>query len=210
MSALGRILLDQNWSTALKFAKAKLDKSTLRQRHKDVQQKIAEENEHVRMQLLLTEVGRELGYDVHVASNDRKKSLDGKSLEFFTLPELPFLDFPQDIVKTVSLIDIIWIKKDTKEIECAFEIEKSTSIYSGILRLLDLASSLGDKQYHFFLVAPDSREKEIIAQLKRPSFKNISCMSLRYLLFSELKEHCHGLCKFGDDYRILFKIAKGM
>jgi type II restriction enzyme len=206
---IGKILLDQNWSTALKFEKEKLDKS-LSQRHKAVQQEIAEENEHLRMQLLLTEVGRELGYHVHVASNDRKKALDGKSLEFLTLPELPFQDFPQDIVKTVSLIDVIWIKKDTKEIECAFEIEKSTSIYSGILRLLDLASSLGDKQYHFFLVAPDSREKEIVAQLKRPSFKNISCMSLGYILFSEFKEHCRGLCKFGDDYRILLKIAKGI
>lgn len=73
---------------------------------------------------------------------------------------------------------------------------------------MDLASSLGDKQYNFFLVAPDAREKEIIAQLKRPSFKNIDCVPLRYLLFSDLYEHCRGLCEFGDNYKILLKVAK--
>ena len=123
--------------------------------------------------LILTELGRRLGYNVFVATNDRKKTLDGKSLEFITLPSLPPLNLPKDVAKTVSLIDVIWISKDTEQIECAFEIEKSTSIYSGILRLVDLASSLGDKQYNFLLVAPDFREKEIIAQLKRPSFSNI-------------------------------------
>ena len=58
------------------------------------------------------------------------------------------------------------------------------------------------------LVAPDKREKEVLAQLKRPSFQTSTCIGLRYLLFSELEQHCHGLCKFGDDYRILFKMAK--
>jgi type II restriction enzyme len=181
----------------------------LNKRHREVQQEIAEENEHLRMQFLLTEIGRDLGYDVFVATNDRTKSLNGKSLQFLTMPELPPLGLPPEVARTVSLIDVIWFTRDAGQIECAFEIEKSTSIYSGILRLMDLASSLGDKRYHFFLVAPDSREKEIIAQLKRPSFRSLQCVSLKYMLFSDLDEHCRGLCKFGDDYRILLKLAKG-
>lgn len=55
----------------------------------------------------------------------------------------------------------------------------------------------------------DLREKEIIAQLERPSFRDVESVSLKYLLFSDLDEHCRGLCKFGDDYRILLKLAKG-
>jgi type II restriction enzyme len=74
--------------------------------------------------------------------------------------------------------------------------------------LLDLASSLGDKEYNFFLVAPDLREKEIIAQLKRPSFQSLPSIRLRYLLFTDLKEYYNGICKFGEDYRILLKVAK--
>lgn len=203
---IGKITLNENWETALKFEKDKLEKA-LKKRHLEVLNEVKEESEHLRIQFILTELGRSLGYNVFVAINDRTKSLDGKSLEFITLPSLPSLNLSKNVAKTVSLIDVIWINKDTEQIECAFEIEKSTSIYSGILRLVDLASSLGDKQYNFFLVAPDFREKEIIAQLKRPSFSNIDCVSLRYILFSTLYENCSALGKFGDDYKILFKIA---
>lgn len=204
---VGKITLDQNWEKALQMEKEKREKA-LKRRHQEVQEEIREENEHLKIQFLLTEIGKDLGYEVFVATNDRSKSLNGRSLQFLTLPELPQLDFPPDVARTVSLIDVIWVSQDSKRIECAFEIEKSTSIYSGMLRLMDLASSLGDRQYDFFLIVPDKREKEVLAQLRRPSFQASSCIGLRYILFSDLEEHCHGLCKFGDDYRILFKLAK--
>jgi type II restriction enzyme len=202
----GKIAIDENFKNAVKFEKDKLQKF-LKKRHLQVENEIKEESEHLRIQFLLTEIGRSLGYDVFVAINDRRKSIDGKSLEFITAPKLPQLDVPNEVLKTISLIDIIWISKETNEIECAFEVEKSTSIYSGILRLVDLASSLGDKKYNFFLVAPDSRKKEILAQLRRPSFNNIDCVKLRYILFSSVYDNCNSLCKFGDDYKILFKIS---
>lgn len=204
---VGKIAMDENWENALKFDKDKLEKA-LKKRHDQVKSGLQEENEHLKIQILLTEIGKNLGYDVFVALNDHYKSLDGKSLEFMTLPQLPSIDIPKDVLKTVSLIDVIWINRENKKIECAFEIEKSTSIYSGILRLLDLASSLGNKRYNFFLVAPDSREKELLAQLKRPSFKNLDCIELKYILFSDLCKNCDGICTFGDDFKILFKIAK--
>lgn len=204
---VGKITLDDSWEKTLQLEKEKREKA-LKKRHQEVQEEIREENEHLRIQFLLTEVGRDLGYDVFVATNDRNKSLNGRSLQFLTLPELPPLGLLPDVARTVSLIDVIWFSRDTKRIECAFEIEKSTSIYSGMLRLMDLASSLGDRQYDFFLVVPNKREKEVLAQLKRPSFQGNTCVGLKYLLFSELEQHCHGLCKFGEDYRILFKLAK--
>lgn len=203
---VGKIALSSNWETSLKFEKDKLEKA-LKKRHLEVENELKEESEHLKMQFLLTKIGRNLGYDVFVAINDRTKSLNGKSLEFLTVAELPIQNFPKDVQKTISLIDVIWLNKDTKEFECAFEIEKSTSIYSGILRLVDLASSLGSKQHNFFLVAPDSREKEIIAQLSRPSFKNLECVALRYILFSDLYRNCDSISTFGDNYKILFKIA---
>jgi hypothetical protein len=38
---------------------------------------------------------------------------------------------------------------------CAFEVEKSTPIYSGILRLADLAIALPDEQIRICLLFPD-------------------------------------------------------
>lgn len=204
---VGKIITDENCIESLKLKKESIEKA-LKKRHKEVEEELREENEHLKMQLMLTEIGGSLGYDVFVATNDRNKSLNGKQLNTMTLEKLPSLDIDNDVYKTVSLIDVIWINNETKKIECAFEIEKSTSIFSGILRLQDLASSLGDKQYTFFLVAPDSREKEVISQLKRPSFKHMDCMELMYLTFSDLCENCKGICTFGDGYKSLLKIAK--
>lgn len=203
---VGKLILDSNWEVS-ELDKEKLQKA-LRKRSDEVNKELHGENEHLRVQLLLTEVGRELGYDVFVAMNDRTKSLGDKSLEYLTVSELPKMDIPQEVLKTVSLIDVIWINKAKNEIECAFEIEKSTSIYSGILRMVDLAFSLNDKKYNFFLVAPDSREKEIVSQLMRPSFQDISCVKLRYLLFSQLDTHRQAFAAFGEDYEVLLKIAK--
>jgi len=205
---VGKIALAGNFETALKFDRVKLEKA-LKKRHEEVRRAQEEENSHLQMQLTLTRMGRELGYDVWVAANDRMRSHGGVCLQSLTLAELPPLDMAQETLKTVSLIDVIWINRESRQIECAFEIEKSTSIYSGMLRLLDLASSLGDRKYDFFLVAPDNREKEIVAQLQRPSFRSLESVAFRYLLFSDISCNCEAMGRFGDDWRVLLKVARG-
>lgn len=98
----------------------------------------------------------------------------GESLASLKVPELPPLGLPDDVAQTVSLIDVLWLNSDQTDVVCGFEVEKSTSIYSGILRQVDLAKSLNRAALPLFLVAPDCREKEIQAQLRRPSFKDPS------------------------------------
>lgn len=110
-------------------------------------------------------------------------------------------------LNTIQLIDVIWFEKNGNRPICAFEVEKSTSIYSGILRLSDLAVSMPGLETNLFLVIPDSREKDVVLQLKRPSIR-INKLEIKYILFSELRTHCDSLCKFGDDHKILQKIAR--
>ena len=55
------------------------------------------------------------------------------------------------------------------------------SIYSGIVRLLDIA--LGDQDHRvegLVLVAPDSRESDVRAQLSRPAFSRVADPRVRY------------------------------
>ena len=77
-----------------------------------------------------------MGYDVFVASNDQNKFLDGKSLRFITSSELPRLSDSKDVLRTISLVDVLWLNKEIKKIDCVFEIEKTTSVHSRILRLM--------------------------------------------------------------------------
>lgn len=169
---MGRIATDSNWVEALASAREALEKAA-RKRHAQVLDDRREEDEHLKIQYLLTTIGRSLGYRVHVASNDRGKVYEGQSLSFLTIDTFPDIDLPQDVAQTVSLIDVIWLAHDLKDIVCAFEVEKSTSIYSGILRLVDLSTSLQERPLNLFLVAPDAREKEILAQMRRPSFQRL-------------------------------------
>ena len=203
----GKLVLDSTWPDALAREREMIE-TAARKRHQEVESDVREESEHLQMQHLLTTTGRRLGYQVHVASNDRGKVFRGESLVSLTVPALPALGLPADVAQTVELIDVLWINPDQTDIVCGFEVEKSTSIYSGILRLVDLGKSLNRPALTLFLVAPDSREREIQAQLRRPSFKDLD-LPLLYLLFSELNCHCEGMCRFGEDYRVLLKIARG-
>jgi type II restriction enzyme len=204
----GRLVVGGNVESVLAEGKARAEKAA-RARHEDVLAERREESEHTKIQYLLIKVGRALGYDVYVARNDRHRSCEGQSFSMLTLPELPATDWPPEVRETVSLIDAIWLKPGTGEIVSAFEVEKSTSIYSGILRLEDLARSIASAASHFYLVAPDAREREVMAQLTRPSFReDLANISLAYIPFGSLCEHCNALCTFGEDHTILRKIAR--
>ena len=68
-----------------------------------MQDEVKEESEHLKIQFLLTGIGISLGYAVFVASNDRSKFLDGNSLRFLTLGELPELNVSKDLINRVRV-----------------------------------------------------------------------------------------------------------
>ena len=179
----------------------------LQKRHAKVLSEQQEDDLHTEMQYHLLKIGRSLGYDAIVAVNDRSKSYQGNNFSFMSLEQLPPLEVGPDTFNTINLIDVLWLEKGLNKIVSAFEIEKSTSIYSGILRLSDLSFSLPEDQRTLFLVIPDSRQKDVVLQLKRPAIRS-NRLAIHYILFSDLREHCDALCKFGENHNIMRKISK--
>jgi type II restriction enzyme len=205
----GRQVVPGNVEAVFKVEKAKAEK-VAKARHADVLAEHEAESEHTQIQYLLIKIGRALKYDVYVARNDRHRLYDGQAFALLTVPGLPPMGWPPEVMETVSLIDVIWLKPGTGEVVSAFEVEKSTSIYSGILRLEDLARSIPGCTCNFYLVAPDRREKEVMAQLARPAFRtDLADISLAFIPFNDLCDHCEAMCKFGEDHTILKKIARG-
>jgi len=205
---VGKLVIDQNIAVVTERERKKRDKVQTK-RIKDGESDRKEENEHTRMQYLLLKTGAALGCDVYAAANDHSKSCDGHSFSFLSLPDLPPLEVSPEVRQTIRLIDVTWLKKGSNEIVCAFEVEKSTSIYSGILRLSDLTLALPDAvSTMLYLVAPNAREKEVLAQLKRPALSANPAVEIFYLLFSDLSQHSESICKLGDDHRIIRKLAK--
>ena len=79
-----------------------------------------------------------------------------------------------------------------QRVVCAFEVEKSTSIYSGILRLADLAITAGQALPALYLVVSDERERETVARLGRSAVSG-QAITIKYLVFSELRTYCDAL-----------------
>lgn len=168
----------------------------------------SEDATHTEVQGWLRDLGKSLGFAVWIATNDRSRTYNGGALSEGCLAALPasLLVAGGD---TVPLIDVVWLNTATLEVEAAFEVEHTTSIYSGIVRLLDLA--LGSDQTtkkHLFLVAPDNREDDVRAQLARPAFSRVSELGIRYVPYTSLQEHRENIARFGVGIKPIDAIAK--
>ena len=182
-------------------------KKLLEKRHAEVMEEKEEDDLHTEMQYHLLRIGHALGYDVISASNDRSRCHDGNSFSFISLDRFPDIGVDKETSSTIALIDVIWFKKGENKVVAAFEIEKSTSIYSGILRLTDLYLSFPEDPSSLFLIIPDNREKELLFQLSRPAIRRNN-IEIHYILFSDLRKHCDAICTFGESKETLKKISK--
>src|SRR4029077_19101670 len=141
-------------------------------------------SEHLRMQWLLLKMGRQAGEKVWAPRNDQQRITS----------EFDFGDFEKEFaagldtqVKYVENIDVVW--KEEFRIDAAFEIENSTSIYSGLLRFADLTMVAPNTLYPMFIVAPGERRNRVREQLARPSFRHLGIHEkVRYLSYERVNE----------------------
>lgn len=164
---------------------------------------------HSEVQFWLLTLGRALGFATWVAVNDRGRLYNGVALSEGCLSELPRALAEAPGADTIKLIDVLWLDRASQAVVAAFEVEHTTSIYSGIVRLLDLAHGApASATRGLFLVAPDDREQQVRAQLARPAFQQIANLKLRYLPYGELATHREAMARFGQGLKAIDAIAK--
>jgi type II restriction enzyme len=168
---------------------------------------------HTEVQQWLRDLGLALGYDVWIAANDQGRACGSGRLADGCLEVLPGALAEGPGADTIRLIDVLWLDRATGLVEAGFEVEHSTSIYSGIMRLLDLAlgRQLDDSRpsgQGLFLVAPDEREDAVRAQLSRPAFRRVADLRVRYLPYSELEHHRDSMARFGHGLKAIEAVAR--
>jgi predicted RNA-binding protein len=159
-------------------------------RDEDLEPLPHEETTHEEIQFLLLKLGSDLGLDVWVARNDRNKKYNG--LSFQDVPnlrrELP-RQFDDVTNRTIEMIDVLWLQGDA--IIAAFEVEHTTAIYSGLLRMSDLVSMQPNIKLDLFMVAPDERKDKVFYEINRPTFAKLKPplkKLCRFIPYSELKK----------------------
>ena len=154
--------------------KYKLEKQKRKQLYLEASPIAESENAHTKAQYLLKKLGESCGVNVWIAKNDKHRSYEDEKLqdEEIHLPQYPISD---EIKKRSELIDTIWF--DEQNIVCAFEIECSTSVYSGLLRMADLMLSMHHVPMKFYIIAPIQREEKVLKEIRRPTFDYIGLSS---------------------------------
>lgn len=147
--------------------------------------------DHVAIQARLLRIGRLLGLTPWVTPDDQSR-LDGNGVALGELPDvttnLPE-QFDEATNRTIRHIDVMWLHRN--RVEAAFEIESTTSIYSGLLRMADLLALQPNISIPLFLVVPEHRLERALEQLGRPVFRAMSQPlphSCRVMAFPQLDD----------------------
>jgi type II restriction enzyme len=162
---------------------------------------------HAEVQGWLRDLGRALGYEVWVASNDRRRPCGAGLLGDGCLEALPV---QLASVDSIPLIDVIWIERGLGRVAAAFEVEHTTSIYSGIMRMLDLANEAAQAIPGLYVVAPDGREEDVRRQLARPGFRHARRFAIRYLPYRELESHRDTMARFGEGLKAVEAVSRSL
>lgn len=142
--------------------------------------------EHDEMQWRLIRLGEVSHLDVWVPRNDQGKQWNGNTFREHVLKEF---HESIDVPSYIKNIDTVW--KLGHSIKAAFEIENSTAIYSGILRLSDLRALAPNSNYPLFIVADKQKRNRVFEQLRRPTFSNPYLQldrAVSYLSYDSVRE----------------------
>jgi hypothetical protein len=155
-----------------------------------------EERESIRIQGLLAHIGASMRMDIWIPRADRSRVAGHwpggpKRL----LDRLP-LNYDELTLKTIEQIDVLWLKG--RAIVRAFEVEHTTAIYSGLLRMADLLALQPNMDIQMHIVAPSTRRSKVFEEIQRPVFSILPrgplsgrCTFLSYEKVKDLADDPH-------------------
>lgn len=138
------------------------------------------------VQARLAEIGAIMGFKVWLprADKNRIKGLASEAFHGAFVEILP-LNYDTVTLDTIEQIDVLWLSGGS--IVRAFEVEHTTAIYSGLLRMADLLALQPNMDIRLHIVAPDERRDKVFREMLRPVFSLLrrgplsrSCTFLSY------------------------------
>jgi len=192
------------WEDDLAQVRADSDRA-----NREIQKAHDQDHTHTEIQGWLRDMGKAVGFEVWIASNDVNRPYAGGRLADGCLPRLSETLKKNPSFDAIRLIDVLWVDATTGRVIAAFEVEHTTSIYSGILRMSDLALGMKHDGLSLYVVAPDAREADFWDQLKRPAFsRDADRLDVHFIAYSELKKNRETIARFGQGMKPIEAIAR--
>jgi hypothetical protein len=142
------------------------------------------------IQALIENIGAQMGLSIWIPRSDRAGVLkEWKSEPHNLLDRLP-LNYDDTTLRTIEQIDVLWLRG--RAIVRAFEVEHTTSVYSGILRMADPLALQPNMDIKLHIVAPLAKREKVFSEIRRPVFslleKGPLADSCTYLSYDSLRE----------------------
>lgn len=149
--------------------------------------------ESMQVQGLIAKIGAAMGFRIWLPKGDRSRVLKvWKAGEGELLDELP-LGYDPTTTKTIEQIDVLWLRR--RSIVRAFEVEHTTSVYSGLLRMADLVALQPNIKVKLHIVAPSEKREKVLQEILRPVFSLLEGQALSemcsYLSYESVREIGH-------------------
>jgi hypothetical protein len=152
--------------------------------------------ESLKIQALIADIGSRMGLKVWIAKSDRAAiAREVPNIVDSLIERLPF-SYDDVTIRTIENIDVLWLRG--RSIVRAFEVEHTTSVYSGILRMADLLALQPNMDIRLHIVAPASKRDKVFQEIRRPVFSLLehgpladTCTYLSYESLRELAEQKH-------------------
>jgi len=156
-----------------------------------------EARQSIRIQAEIAHIGAKMGFRIWIPRSDRARILA-------LVPEKHHAVFPDNLplnyndttLRTIEQIDVIWLKG--RSMSRAFEVEHTTLIFSGLLRMADLLALQPNMDIRLHIVAPGERSDKVKLEIKRPVFSLLDngplyekCTFLSYDAVKSIAEEKH-------------------
>ena len=146
--------------------------------------------ESIRVQALIATIGARMGMSIWIPRADRSAVLKVWKNEGNDVMERLPLNYDDTTLRTIEQIDVLWLRG--RSIVRAFEVEHTTSVYSGILRMADLLALQPNMEIKLHIVAPEAKRDKVFQEIRRPVFslleKGPLAESCTYLSYGSLRE----------------------
>jgi hypothetical protein len=106
--------------------------------------------------------------------------------------------FNEATQRTIELIDVLWLKGNS--VIAAFEVESTTSVYSGLLRMSDLIALQPNLDIKLYLIADRERREKVRQEITRPTFELLQKPLSKvcgFIAFDTLRKKVKGIQDLG-------------
>jgi hypothetical protein len=146
--------------------------------------------ESMQIQALLARIGTQMGFSIWLPRADRTRVLKAWTPAPGDLLDALPLGYDSTTTATIEQIDVLWLRR--RSIVRAFEVEHTTSVYSGLLRMADLVALQPNINIKLHIVAGVERREKVLREIQRPVFSLLEGRALRdmctYLSYDHVRE----------------------